>query len=217
VRQPSRIKIRPEFGIALLSGAVAGAVGFAAFLLIHAIWIVPIWDIAPAVLWAVLGGVTVGWAYHVHRVRLPARPVLRVAVVFACASLVLAPGLLLLPLPLSSQGGSNPSIVVLAVAGIAGLLLLATPLIAAVLGGLLGRSVRAAVATGLAALLFVSGIGHNIPVFGFGWRGVKMWTIMLTVTAISSVTLVVVETWTSTRFRPTAGSSEGATTTRATR
>jgi hypothetical protein len=196
------VYIRRELGAALLAGSVAGAVGFAAFLLIHSIWIVPIWGIAPAVLWAVLGGFTVGWAYDVHRVRLPARPVGRVAVVFACASLTLAPGLLLLPLP--PAGGSNPSILVLGVAGIAGLLLLATPLLAAALGAVLGRSVRAAVATGLAAFTFMSGIGHNIPIFGFGWVGVKMWTIMLTVTAIASVTLVVVETGTSTLLRPKA-------------
>jgi hypothetical protein len=211
------MKVGTELGVALLSGAVAGAVAFAAFLFIHAIWIVPIWSIAPAGLWAVLGGITVGWAYDVHRVRLPARPVGRVTVVFACASLVLAPGLLLLPLPPPNPIGSNPSIVVLAVAGIAGLLLLSTPLIAATLGALLGRSVRAAVATGLAAFTYLSGVGHNIPVFGFGWRGVKMWTIMLTVTAIASVTLVVVETWTSTRLRPKAGSSVVVTAGRATR
>ena len=65
---------------------------------------------------------------------------------------------------------------------------------------------RAAVATGLAAFIFITGIGHNIPMFGFGWVGVKMWTIMLTDTAIASVTLVVVETWISTRLRLNSGS-----------
>lgn len=210
------MKLRPELWVALLSGAAAGAVAFAAFLVIHAIWIVPIWDVAPAVLWAVLGGITVGWAYDVHRVRLPARRVGRVAVVFAGLSLTLAPGLLLLPLTPPGPGGS-PSIVEIVVGAIAVLLLVAMPFLAAAVGAILGRSGRAAVATGLATFTFMSGIGHNIPFFGFGLRGVKMWTIMLTVTAIASVTLVVVETWTSTRFRPTAGSSEWATATRATR
>jgi hypothetical protein len=92
---------------------------------------------------------------------------------------------------------------------IAGLLLAATPFIAATLGALLGRSLRAAIATGLAAFTFLSGIGHNIPLFGSGWRGVKMWTIMLTVTAIASVTIVVVEAWTLTWLRAKAGSSQG--------
>lgn len=211
------MKIRTEFGTALLSGAVAGIVGFAAFLLIHSIWIFPIWSAAPAVLWAVLGGITIGWAYDVHRVRLPARPVGRVAVIFACGFLVLAPGLLLLPLPPPSQGGSNPSIVLLVVAGIAGVLLLSTPLIAAMLAGVLGRSVRAGVATGLAAFTFLSGIGHNIPLLGFGWVGVKMWTIMLTVTAIASVTLVAVDTWISTRLHPMPGSTVTDTASRVTR
>jgi hypothetical protein len=199
------MRIRVELGSALLGGAAAGVLGFAWFLVIHAIWIVPIWDIAPAVMWAALGGIAIGWAYDVHRDRLPARHVGRVAVVFASASLVLAPGLLLLPLPPPGASGSNSSIFDVVMAGIAVLLLLATPLIAATIGALLGRSVRAAVATGLAAFMFLSGIGHNIPLHGYGWHGVKMWTIMLTVTAIASVTLVVVETWTSTRLRPKAG------------
>src|ERR1700687_1820559 len=123
------MKVRAEFGAALIAGAVAGTVGFAVFLVIHAIWIVPIWFVAPAWLWAFLGGVCVGWAYDVHRVRLPLRLAGRAAVVFGSASLVLAPGLLLLPLPPSSPSGSNPSIVVVGVVVIAGLLLAATPLI----------------------------------------------------------------------------------------
>jgi hypothetical protein len=203
------MKIRTELNKALLSGAVAGVIGFAAFLIIHAIWIVPIWFIAPFGLSAaVLDGLAVGWAYDVHRVRLPARSVGRVAVVFACASLTLAPGLLLLPFAPPGPRASTQSIVALMVTVVTVLLVVVIPLLAATLGALLGRSVRAAVATGLAALTVILGIGHNITSFGFGWRGVKMWTIMLTVTAIASVTLVVVETWTSTRLRPMAGSSE---------
>jgi hypothetical protein len=211
------VKVRAEFRAALLAGAVAGTAGFGAFLLLHAIWIVPIWSILPAEVWAVLGGVCVGWAYDVHRVRLPRRPAGRVAVVFASASLVLTPGLLLLPLQPPRPDAPTNSIVTLVVGAIAGLLLLASPLIAATIGGLLGRSARAAIATGLAAFTFLSGLGHNIPVFGFGWRGVKMWTIMLTVTAIASVTLVVVEAWTSAWLRPNAGSSQAVTASKVTR
>jgi hypothetical protein len=212
------MKSRTELGIALMSGAVAGAVALAAFLVIHAVWIVPIWSDAPGgLVFALVAGVAVGWAYDVYRVRLPARPIGRAAVVFACASLALASGLLLLPLPAPNPGGSNPSIVVLVVAGIAVLLLLITPLIAATLGALIGRSGRAAIATGLAAFTLIISLGHNIPTFGFGWRGVKMWTIMLTVNAIASVTLVVVETWTSTWFRPKAVSSAAVTASKPTR
>jgi hypothetical protein len=199
------MKIRADLAVALMSGAVAGTVAFAAFMVIHAVWIIQIWSEAPGgLVFGVFAGLAVAWAYDVYRVRLPARLVGRVAVVFACASLALAPGLLLLPLPPPDPGGSNPSIVVLVVAGIAVLLLLTTPLIAATLGALLGRSLRAAVATGLAAFTLIISLGHNIPTFGFGWRGVKMWTIMLTVTAIASVTLVLVDTWTSARLHPKA-------------
>jgi hypothetical protein len=208
--------MRLELGAALLGGAAAGVVGYAAFLVIHAVWIVPIWDAAPGGFpFAVFAGVAVGWAYDVYHMRLPARPIRRAAGVFACASFALAPGLLLLPLPPPDPGGSNPSIIVVGVAGIAVFLLLAMPLIAATLGAVFGRSLRAAVAIALAAFTLIISLGHNIPTFGFGWHGVKMWTIMLTVNAIAAVTLIVVDTWISRRLRPNPGSSEAAS--RATR
>jgi hypothetical protein len=202
VRRPGQISIRAELGLALLGGAAAGVAGFAVFLVMHSIWIVPIWDSAPAVTFAVLAGIAIGWAYDVHRALLPARPVGRVAVVFASATLVLAPGLLLLPLRPPGAVGS-PSIIEIGV-GIAALLLLSMPFLAGAVGAVLGRSGRAALATGLAAFMFMATIGHNILLFGYGWHGVKMWTIMLTVTTVAAVTLVAVETWTSARLRPRA-------------
>lgn len=76
----------------LVSGAVAGVVAFAAFLVTHAIWIVPIWDVAPiGVVYSILAGVAVGWAYDIHRPRLPARSIGRVGVVFAATVLALVP------------------------------------------------------------------------------------------------------------------------------
>lgn len=211
------MKIRAEFGTALLSGAVAAAVGFAAFLLMHAIWIGPISSIAHVIVWAVLGGLMVGWAYNVHRVRLPGRPGGRIAVVFACASFILAPGLLQLLTPQPSPGapmetstvmgitttGPKTSMFETVVGGFEMLLMAATIVTAVTLGAVLGQSVRGAVATGLATLTFLIVVGHSLP-FGFGWRAVTMWIVTLTVTAIAAVTLVVVEAWTSTRLRPNA-------------
>lgn len=197
------MRIRAELGLALLGGAAAGVAGFAVFLVMHAIWIVPIWDSAPAVTFAVLAGIAIGWAYDIHRVRMPARPAERVTVVFAALTLTLSPGLLLLPLRPPASVGS-PSIIEIGVGAIAAVLLLAMPFLAAGVGALLGRSGRAALASGLAALTFMTTIGHNILSFGYGWRGAKMWTIMLAVTAVAAATLVVVETWTSVRLRPRA-------------
>ena len=197
------MSIRAELGLALLGGAAGGVAGFAVFLVMHSIWIVPIWDSAPAVTFAVLAGIAIGWAYDVHRVRLPAGAAARVTVVLAALTLTLSPGLLLLPLRPPSSVGS-PSIIEIAVGAIATLLLLAMPFLAAAVGALIGRSGRAAIASGLAVLTFMTTIGHNILLFGNGWRGVKMWTIILTVTAVAAVTLVAVETWTSVRLRPRA-------------
>lgn len=76
-----------------------------------------------------------------------------------------------------------------------GLFLAVTTVLGVALGALIGRSARTAGATGLAACAFAMGIGHNAPFCGFGWLGAKMWIIMLTASAIASVTLVVAEAW----------------------
>jgi hypothetical protein len=213
------MKIRAEFMGAVLAGAVAAAVGFAVFLLMHAIWIGPISPIAHVIGWAVLGGLMVGWAYDVHRVRLPALSGGRIALVFACASLVLAPGLLQLLTPQPSPGAPMQTSTVMGitttapststfesvVGGFEMLLMAAAVVTAVTCGALLGRSLRAAVATGLAAFIFLIVAAHNLP-FGFDWHAATMWIITLTVIAIAAVTLVVVETWISTRLHPTAGS-----------
>ncbi|MFO7538217.1 MAG: hypothetical protein R6X32_09170 [Chloroflexota bacterium] len=57
---------------ALVTGVLAGLI---AFLLIHALGIVPIWFILPiGLLIAAVGGLAVGWAYAELRDRLPKRP-----------------------------------------------------------------------------------------------------------------------------------------------
>lgn len=57
------------------AGAIAGIAGLAVFLLLHHVWIVPIWFVAPAgAVFAASGGATVGAAYAQLRPRLPGRP-----------------------------------------------------------------------------------------------------------------------------------------------
>lgn len=61
--------------------------GFAVFLTVDAVWIVPIWFIAPVgVLIAALSGLCVGWASDVHRERMAASVPVRVATLFAAMS-----------------------------------------------------------------------------------------------------------------------------------
>jgi hypothetical protein len=47
--------------------------------------------------------------------------------------------------------------------------------------------------TALAAVTFAIGIGHNAPFIGTGYVALKLWTIMLTATAVASVALVLLE------------------------
>lgn len=188
------VKVRPDLVTALLSGAVAGIVGFATFLVVHALWILPIWFIAPVGLAAaVLGGLCVGWAYDIHRARLPGSAVGRILAVLAAASLVLFPAE---PLALTHRDlhfGDTASTAVAAAMPAAVLFLVFAALLGATGGALLGHSVRAAGVTALAAVAFAIGIGHNAPFIGTGYVALKLWTIMLTATAVASVALVLLE------------------------
>src|SRR5215207_5887669 len=75
---------------AFIADAVAGVAGLLAFLVLHALWIVPIWFILPAgLLVAGGGGLAVGWAYVELRRRLPRRPWTALAVVGVIAVILL--------------------------------------------------------------------------------------------------------------------------------
>jgi hypothetical protein len=52
----------------LISGVVSGMAGLVAFLVVHHVWIAPIWFVAPmGVATAAVGGLAIGWSYeHVH-------------------------------------------------------------------------------------------------------------------------------------------------------
>lgn len=59
---------------ALLAGAAAAAAGLMVFLVVHDLWIVPIWFILPIGLPIAVGaGLAMGWAYHELLPHLPRR------------------------------------------------------------------------------------------------------------------------------------------------
>lgn len=172
---------------------MAGVAGFAVFLAMHAVWIVPIWFIAPAgVLIASVTGLCVGWAYDVHRGRLATSIPLRVVALFAAAALVLLPArpiaLLIAPVDLMSRSMDASR----GVTALALFFVIATG-VGAASGALVGRSRGAAGVTALAAFGIALGIGHNAPLFGDGWPALKLWTIMLTAMGIASLTLVAMD------------------------
>src|SRR4026208_2355273 len=79
----------------LLAGVISSLVGLLVFLVVHHVWIKPIWFITPVgfVLAAALG-LAIGWAYFHIREGLPAAP-WRTPAMFAVIVCMLAPGALL--------------------------------------------------------------------------------------------------------------------------
>lgn len=178
----------------MIAGTLAGVAGFAAFLVVHAIWILPIWFIAPmGLVIAALGGACVGWAYDIHRNHLPRSSWGRIVAVFAAATLVLLPAepLALTHRNLDMRDTAQTALDTSLLAG--ALFLVSAALIGAAGGALLGRTVRAAAVTAFAAVAFAIGIGHNAPFIGSGYAAVKLWTLMLVASFVASTTLVVLE------------------------
>lgn len=186
---------------ALIAGVLAGVAGLLAFLVLHALWIMPVWFILPmGLLIAAAGGLAVGWAYAELRRRLPERPWTALAMTCLIA-VILLPSLLLAEL--------RPPMFMVSSAGVANLAM-ATPeavfrfigellLTASVAGGLvgwwLGRTRRAALATALAGFVFALGPGHNIPFIG-GTPGLgKEIAIMTAVILVSAIALVEAHAW----------------------
>jgi hypothetical protein len=189
---------------ALVAGAVAGLAGLLAFLLLHALWIVPIWPILPVgLLLAGGGGPAVGWAYAELKSRLPRRPWTALAMA-GIVALILVPAVVLGelhgPVFTGTLADAVPTVAPwVIVARFVGELLATATIVGALVGRWLGRTRRAALATGLAGFVFALGPGHNIPLIG-GTPGVpKEHAIMSAVTFVSALVLVEGHTWLAAR------------------
>lgn len=180
----------------LIAGAMSGLVSLLAFMIAHAIWIMPIWFVLPlGIVLAGGGGVVVSWAYTEIRHRLPPPPwtVLAVAaIVFAALSpaLVLAQ---LHPLFFDLDGTLLVTVPVLIRHFIIDLLVTAFAM-GALIGWWLGRSKRAALATGLAGIVFALGPGHNTAfvtiVPGVEMLALKMLALMSIIIFVAATVLV---------------------------
>ncbi len=180
---------------ALLAGALAGVAGLVVFLVVHHVWILPIWFILPpGLVIASLGGLAVGWAYGEVQHRLPPRPWRHVAW-SGLVGLTLVPSIVLAELRPAlfdaDTGELSPGTDLITVATrFAGELLLPAVLVGALAGWYLaGR--RAARITGLAGFVFALGPGHNIPLLG-GTAGAAKGAVLLAVIVVVS-TFVLVE------------------------
>lgn len=201
------------------AGVLAGIAGFATFLLIHHVWIAPIWFIAPAgALVAAAGGAAFGAAHAELLPHLPRRPWTPIALIVVIG-IVLLPAILIAELrgPIfAMQGDRNGTLLVPSAEAAADVVmgLLGTATIAgAGLGWLIARSRRAALTTALAAFAFALGPGHNIPLLGGTPAVAKELVILAAVVVVASVVLVEAHAWlvrlTSTNW--SGGRSDGST------
>jgi tetrahydromethanopterin S-methyltransferase subunit F len=188
----------PRLRSALIAGVISGVVGLLVFLIIHHVWITPIWFILPAgLLIAGLSGLAVGWSFAGVQPRLPARPWI-FAAVFALMAATLAPAILLAEtLPPAADTVAEKLLVTtneLIVRFIFGLLAPAT-LVGALEGWILLRTWRGAAVTALAGLLLALGLGHNIPFLGHTPAVAKEIALLVAPTLAASLTLVKTYEW----------------------
>jgi hypothetical protein len=168
--------------------------GLLTFLLVHHVWIAPIWFITPAgLVVAAFGGLAIGWSYWHLSPSLPARPLAALAM-FAVVVAMLLPGMLLsfthgplfdlktgrIP---EGRGGAVAAHFVLELA-------LPAALVGALTGYALRRSALASIATALAGVAWTLGPGHNIPMFGTEPAAFKGHAIVLIVAFAACVALV---------------------------
>lgn len=155
----------------LIAGLLAGITGLLVFLVIHHLWIKPIWFILPlGLVIAAAGGLAAGWAYSELLPGLPRRP-WTIFAWFALIGFTLAPAVVIAQLrpPLFTGTGMNViatvSVEQAAIIFIRDLLLPAA-FIGGLCGCLIGRTKRAVLASALAGFVFALGPGHNVPFLG---------------------------------------------------
>ena len=179
----------------LIAGMLAGTASLMIFLVLHHLWIKPIWFILPlGLVIATIGGLAVGWAYGELLPGLPTRP-WTIFVWVALIGLTLAPSIVLAQLrpPLFTGTGRNVTAVVsvaqAAVIFVRDLLLPAT-VIGGLGGWLIGQTRRAAFATALAGFVFALGPGHNVPFLGNQPATGKGIILLLAIVLAASIVLV---------------------------
>lgn len=183
-----------------LPGVLAGLVGFVVFLLLHAVWIRPIWFVAPlGIAIAGIGGVAVGWAFADVKPHLPAGVIGRWVAVGVGAVLVLTPTMILVQLgdpyvPVVDgvaqvEAVDVPSLAVRFVVE----LIVVTAVTGAGVGWLLTRRRRGALAVSAASVALALGPGHNIPFFQLASHLTATRTaLLLLLAAIASASMVLV-------------------------
>ena len=178
----------------LIAGALSGIAGLLVFLVIHHFWIRPIWFILPVgLIIAGFGGLAAGWSYTEIKTGLPPRPWAALALV-AVIGVILAPSILLAqlrqPLINITTGIIPPEEAGRVTLHFVLELLITAGVVGGLAGWLLGHTLRAAMATALAGLVFALGPGHNIPFLGSTPAVGKGLVLLLAITLVSALVLV---------------------------
>lgn len=148
---------------AVTAGAIAGGVALIVFVVVHAMWIVPIWGMLSMIPLAALVGALAAWPLEQMSSRLPPEPVDGIGLALVLlASLVPTALFAVVAGPVDQQRITWQSVFVpLALAAPAG----------AVIGLALTGSAAAAGALAIAALAYALTLGHNLPFFPVGTPG----------------------------------------------
>jgi len=165
------------------AGIASGLAAFGTFLVVHSLWITPIWHIAPVgALFAAAIGAAVGKVYEGLPPRLTGLP-WGVGAAFAGGAASLAPAIVLAESGLRAGVAALP-VVVASHFGSA-------MLVGATVGVLIRKTRRFAGTGALAGLLLAAGPGHNIPVVASTAAARLEMSILLVVLAVASVVLPV--------------------------
>jgi hypothetical protein len=184
----------------LVAGMASGIAGLLVFLVIHHIWIRPIWFILPLGSGAALaGGLAVGWAYHELQPGLPSHPWTSL-VLAALVGLILLPSLVLAEIrepmfDVTIPGGRLRIGVGQAALTFIMELLVTSALSGGLVGFLIGHTWRAALVTALAGFIFALGPGHNIPFLGGTPGNVKGALLLSAIVITSAFVLVEAQAW----------------------
>jgi len=150
---------------ATVAGATAGGVALVVFVVVHAMWIVPIWGMLSMIPVAALVGALAAWPFEEMSARaaLPPAPVDGIAfAALLLATLVPTAVFGVLAGPVDRDHITVPAVVIpLALAAPAG----------AAIGLLLTGSAAAAGALAAAAFALALTLGHNLPFFPIGSPG----------------------------------------------
>lgn len=152
------------------SGVIAGEFCLAVFLVIHAIWITPIWNVAVIGVFIAGGVVVAARCCTLVRHLVPPRP-FSWLVVFGMLAIPIVPCIVLatvLPPLLEVENGQiiHPVNVPWIVGGFFVNLLLPAVAVGAAMGWLIARRRSAAALFAGMGLLMAVGPGHNLPLFG---------------------------------------------------